>query len=308
MIGSPGGGPLNRPHQAVRTAVQGETVRDYGVLTGCFWERSCGALKQLRRGAGILVCLIAAGSPAPAQAVSETASLQASFTPDRLGTPTTISFGFHLSTTVGVAPPPLTGVDLHMPAGVNYTRTTLGLATCAPALLLAKGVAGCPANSRLGFGSAIVEVPFGTGAGHEIPEIQALSGPSPDGNLVVLFYADGLFPVFAQLAFTGEVLPDSGAYGSQLRTTIPLVTSVPGGPDVSVLSVTSTIGPSALTYFRYVHGRRVAFRPRGVSVPESCPRGGFPFAAEFAFQDGSHISAQAVVACPRARTVPSKRR
>ena len=66
--------------------------------------------------------------------------------------------------------------------------------------------------------------------GHEIPEVQALAGPSPNGNLVVLFYANGLYPVYAQLAFSGEVLPDTGRFGSQLATTVPLVTSVPGGP------------------------------------------------------------------------------
>ncbi|HLM84723.1 MAG TPA: hypothetical protein VK272_00890 [Solirubrobacteraceae bacterium] len=242
-----------------------------------------------------LGCVLA---PAGAYAIAEQATLQASFSPDRLGEPTTITFGFHLSTTEGTAPPPLIGLDLRMPAGLNYTTTTLGLAICQPAALIADGLAGCPANSRLGYGSALVEVPFGTGAGHEIPEIQAVAGPSPGGNLVVLFYANGLYPVDAQLAFSGEVLPDTGRFGSQLTATVPLVTSVPGGPDVSIVSVTSTIGPSHLTYYKHVHGRLVPFRPRGVSVPERCPRGGFPFAAEFTFQDGSRTSAQTMVLCP----------
>jgi hypothetical protein len=246
----------------------------------------------------VLVCVLA---PASALAVSEDATLNASFSPDRLGAPTTITFGFHLLTTEGAAPPPLTALDLKMPAGMNYTTTTLGLAVCQPSALAAKGIAGCPANSRLGYGSADVEVPFGTGAGHEIPEVQALSGPSPTGNLVVLFYANGLYPVYAQLAFSGEVLPATGAFGSQLATTVPLITSVPGGPDVSVLSVTSTIGPSHLTYYKHVRGRLVSFHPRGVAVPERCPRGGFPFAAEFTFLDGSHTSAQTTVPCPPAR-------
>jgi hypothetical protein len=241
---------------------------------------------------------------APATALTnsgERATLNASFDPDRLGAPTTISFGFHLASAEGTAPPPLTGLDLKLPAGMNYTTTTLGLAICRPAVLAANGIAGCPPDSRLGYGSAYVEVPFGTGAGHEIPEVQAVAGPSPRGNLTVLFYANGLYPISAQLAFSGEVLPDTGRFGSQLQTTVPLVTSVPGGPDVSVVSVTSTIGPSHLTYYKHVHGRLVAFQPRGVSVPEGCPRGGFPFAAEFSFQDGSRTSAQTTVPCPPAR-------
>lgn len=244
------------------------------------------------------VALVAAIAPSGARAVTERASLQASFSPDLLGVPTTIGFGFHLATTEGQAPPPLTAVDLRMPAGMNYTTTTLGLATCQPSTLLALGLAGCPPNSRLGYGSASVEVPFGTGDGHEIPEIQALSGPSPKGNLVVLFYANGQTPVYAQLTFSGEVLPASGAFGSQLATDVPLIASVAGGPDVSIVDVQATIGPSHLTYYKHVHGRLVPFRPRGVGVPERCPRGGFPFAAEFTFQDGTTASAQTTVPCP----------
>lgn len=244
----------------------------------------------------VLVCVLA---PSSALAVSEQATLNASFAPDRLGTPTTITFGFHLATTEGTAPPPLTGLVLRMPAGMNYTTTTLGLAICQPAALIARGLAGCSPNSRLGYGRAYAEVPFGTGSGHEIPEVQALAGPSPNGNLVVLFYANGLYPVDAQLTFSGEVLPDTGRFGSQLATTVPLVASVPGGPDVSILSVTSTIGPSHLTYYKHVHGRLVPFHPRGVSVPEHCPHGGFPFAAQFTFEDGSHTDAATSVPCPQ---------
>jgi hypothetical protein len=258
-------------------------------------------LRLVKLIAAPLLCslsLAAALAPAVALAVSEHATLQASFSPDRLGAPTTIAFSFHLATSEGAAPPPLTGLDLQMPAGMNYTTTTLGLAICQPAALAAKGLAGCPANSRLGYGSAYVEVPFGTGSGHEIPEIQAVSGPSPYGNLTVLFYANGLYPVSAQLAFSGEVLPDSGRFGSQLATTVPLVTSVPGGANVSILSVTSTIGPSHLTYYRHLHGRLAPFHPRGVAIPERCPRGGFPFAADFSFQDGSSTTATTTVPCP----------
>lgn len=234
--------------------------------------------------------------------VLEQASLHASFSPNRLGASTTISFGFHLATVDGLAPPPLTSVVLHIPAGMNYTLTTLGLAICQPAVLQTKGLRGCSPNSRLGSGSAFVEVPFGTGSGHEIPEIQAVMGPpTRDGDMVVLFYANGQTPVFAQLVFQGEVLPDTGAFGSQLATTVPLIPSVPNGPDVSIVSVDTTIGPSHLTYYRRVHGRLRPFHPLGIGVPERCPRGGFPFNASFTFQDGSHASASTTVPCPPPR-------
>ncbi len=234
-----------------------------------------------------------------AGAVTVNATLQASFAPNVLGASTTIGFGFHLATAEGLAPPPLANIDLHMPAGMNYTATTLGLAICQPEELEKHGLNGCPANSRLGSGSAFVEVPFGTSSGQEIPEIQALMGPpSPASNIVVLFYANGQTPVFAQLVFRGELLPSTGRFGSQLSTDVPAITSVPNGPDVSIVSVQSTIGPAHLTYYKKVHGRRVAFHPVGIAVPERCPPGGFPFTASFAFQDGSTAEASTTVPCP----------
>jgi hypothetical protein len=256
--------------------------------------------------AALLVCasLLAGASGALAAGVSEQASLSAGFSPDRLGASTTISFGFHLQTAEGTAPPPLQSIVLQMPAGMNYTLTTLGLAVCQPAVLQAQGPKGCPPNSRLGAGSALVEVPFGTGSGHEVPEVQAVVGPPKEGNMVVLFYANGQTPVFAQLEFTGEVLPDSGLFGSKLATSVPLIPSVPNGPDVSVVSVNATIGPAGLTYYKHSHGHLVSFHPLGIGVPEHCPLGGFPFHASFAFQDGSQASASTTVPCPP----PARRR
>jgi hypothetical protein len=244
---------------------------------------------------------ICGAAPAAAMATTETASLQASFSPDRLGASTTIGFSFNVATTEGLAPPPLTGIDLHMPAGMNYTTTTLGLSICNPTVLQQNGPSACSPNSRLGYGSALVEVPFGTGAGHELPEIQALMGPPDKGNMVVLFYANGQTPVFAQLVFSGEVLPSTGVFGSQLSTLVPPIPSVPNGPDVSIVSVKATIGPERLLYYKHVHGRKVSFHPRGIAVPEHCPRGGFPFSANFTFQGGGTASATAVVPCPSAR-------
>lgn len=244
---------------------------------------------------------ISLAAAAGAGAMGVRATLRASFAPDRLGASTTIGFAFQLQTDQGLAPPPLRALDLRLPAGLNYTTTTLGLAVCQPAALLARGVHGCPANSRLGHGTAYVEVPFGSSSGHELPSIQAFMGSSRTGNMTVLFYALGQAPVSAQLVFAGEVLPDSAPFGSSLSTLVPPVPSVAGGPDVSIVRVQASIGPAGLTYYRRRHGRLVPFRPRGVAVPERCPRGGFPFAARFTFQDGSLASATTTVPCPPRR-------
>src|ERR1700727_936645 len=109
----------------------------------------------------LTVVVVSLSSVGVASATSVSATLHASFSPDRLGASTTILFGFSVDTSDGLAPPPLTAMDLKMPAGLGYSTTTLGLAVCTPAIIEAKGLAGCPTNSRLGFGSAVVEVPFG---------------------------------------------------------------------------------------------------------------------------------------------------
>jgi hypothetical protein len=250
--------------------------------------------------AALLVC---GCLPATAGA-TQTVSLQTSFTPNKLGVSTTVGFGFKIASSGGGLPSPLTSLSLSLPPGIDYLTTTLGLSICQPANLLARGLAGCPPNSRLGFGSALVEVPFGQGSGHEIPNIQALMGPPHNGNIVVLFFANGQEPVYAQIVFQGELIYGSNTLGGSLNAAIPLIPSVTNGPPVSILSTQATIGPSHLTYYTRAHGKTVAFHPKGITEPRSCPRGGFVFSASFTFLDGSSATAKNVVPCPP----PTKRR
>ncbi|HEY2537134.1 MAG TPA: hypothetical protein VGI24_09160 [Solirubrobacteraceae bacterium] len=238
-------------------------------------------------------------APAFAQ-TAQTVTLQTSFTPDRLGVRTTIEFGFHVHSTIpGRAPAPVIDVDLHLPAGLGLATSTLGLANCEPQALIAGGVEGCPANARIGFGSAVVAVPNENGPIEEAGSITALVGLPNSEHLEVLFYAEGRAPVYAQLVFPGHVLEDAPPFSGRLDTAIPLIPTWPGGPDVSITSMTSTIGPLGLTYYRHVGAKIVPFRPRGIAVPVHCPRGGFPFRADIAFLDGSHQTAKSAVPCPR---------
>jgi hypothetical protein len=253
------------------------------------------------RAAVLTAALVVLASVAPVAGAAETVKLYTSFSPERLGASTTIGFGFDLASSDGGLPSPLQSVSLSLPVGLNYLTSTLGLAICQPAALLARGLSGCSANSRLGFGSAYVEVPFGQDSGHEIPRIDALMGPPHNGNIVVLFYADGREPVYAQIVFDGELVAGSQQVGGSLDAAVPLIPSVSGGPPVSIVRVRTTIGPAHLTYHERVHGHTVSFHPVGVSLPARCPRGGFRFSARFTFQDATSASAASTVSCPRAR-------
>jgi hypothetical protein len=237
---------------------------------------------------------------ATAAKAAQTVKLSTSFQPDRLGASTTILYSFQVDGTRGALPSAVTDIDLHLPAGMGLATSTLGLATCEPSVLLRRGPAGCPANARVGYGSALVQVPFAEEVVQESASIVAMFGPPEEEHLIVLFYVEGVSPIYAQLVFPGAVLPDSGAFGERLDTGIPVIPAVPEGPDVAVVHFTSTIGPRNLTYYRRIRGKNVPFQPRGIAVPQSCPHGGFPFAADFAFADGTHTHAKSTVPCPRA--------
>jgi hypothetical protein len=249
----------------------------------------------------IAVPALCPGAGLDAQA-AQTVVLNTSFNPNRLGARTTIEFGFEVHSTIpGRAPSPVTDVDLHLPVGLGLATSTLGLANCEPGALLLDGVSGCPANARIGFGHATVAVPAEGEPIVERGSLSAVVGPPNREHLEVLFYAEGHTPVFAQLVFPGLLLEDRGPFGDRLDTAIPLIPTWPGGPAVAVTSMTSTIGPQGLTYYRRRQGRIVPFRPRGIFVPRHCPRKGFPFRVDLIFMDGTHQTAISSVRCPHSR-------
>lgn len=221
--------------------------------------------------------------------------------PERLGAGTTIEFGFKVDVQRGQAPSPLSAVDLFYPANIGLVTSGLGLSSCAPATLELLGPEGCPADALMGRGSAVVEIPLGRHTISETGEITTWMGPLQNGRLSLLFFAEGRAPVFAQLIFPGLVLDASAPFGGRLATQIPEIPSFPEAPDAAIVQMHATIGPKGITYFQRVGHRRVGYQPNGIVLPKRCPRGGFVFAATFAFFDGSHARARAVVPCPSRR-------
>jgi hypothetical protein len=95
------------------------------------------------------------------------------------------------------------------------------------------------------------------------------------------------------------VLPAQAPFGGVLNATLPLVPSVTDGPDVALVRLQTTIGAKGIVYSERVKGKTIDFRPRGILLPKTCPRGGFAFAAHLTFQDSTRAGARAVVPCPR---------
>jgi hypothetical protein len=241
--------------------------------------------------ARLTIVVLAACAWLPANAGAATARISAAFTPERLGAPTTVSFAFHIGQE-GNLPPPLTGVELAYPRDLGLATSGLGLEPCSAGQLEALGPAGCPADSQIGYGSAVVAIVFGPELVEEAVQLALFAGPSPDGYLHVLVYARGRVPVQAALVLPAELLP------GHLAITVPPIASLPEAPYVSVAEMHLTLG-GHLTYYEMVKGHRVAYHPAGVGLPDTCPRGGFRFAATFILLDGEHLRSHAAVACPR---------
>jgi hypothetical protein len=244
--------------------------------------------------AAVLLTVALAGAVARA---SETVALNVGFSPYRLGRSTTLKIAMRISTTAANQglPAPMTRFDIRIPSDLEFTGSGLGLDICQPAELIAGGFDGCPPNARLGLGVAEILVPVGPEPVREQASIEGEMGPPVGEDVGVLLYAQAKAPVAAQLIFPGVLL--TGA-GQSLDTSVPAIPSVPGAPDVSMVSVTLSLGPDRLTYYRSVHGRRAAYRPEGIALPARCPRGGFRFVSDVAFADGTMARAASVVRCP----------
>jgi hypothetical protein len=234
-----------------------------------------------------------------AQARGARVSLRASFTPDRLGAETTVRLALRISPAPGQPAQPVTGIGLRYPAQLGFADSELGLATCRRARLQARGWAGCPHDSLMGEGSALVEVPFASRAIVERAPLRIFSEPVQHDLLGLLFAARGRSPVIADLVFGATVREAAGPFGGLIDTTLPLVPTAPKGPDVALLALQTTLGPPGLRYSeRDASGHLVTFKPKRMLLGVSCPRGGYPFAASVRFADGSTAKARISVPCP----------
>ncbi|HEV3047051.1 MAG TPA: hypothetical protein VGY13_06775 [Solirubrobacteraceae bacterium] len=232
---------------------------------------------------------LASGTAAPASAATS-ATLHVGLSPERLGASTTMFFDFILAAPGSPLPPALTTLDVRLPPGMGVD--TAGLATCRAAQL-ARGPQGCSRDAEVGTGSVSVEVPLGNVIRPEIAALTVFNGARQDGRTTLLFHAVGRLPIATQLVFPGVIVP--GAAGQTIEASIPLIPTLPEQPDAAIVAMSSTLGTRELRYYR----GRARIWPKGATLPARCPAGGFPFTADFAFNDHSAASAAATVACPR---------
>jgi len=232
-------------------------------------------------------------------------TLRASFSPDRLGAYATVFVGFHISSIPAWEQLALTNVSVLLPNEIGLATSGLGLENCMLTRLEELGPAGCPADSLMGRGVASAEIPFANELVVQSAQVEVFSARVQNGRLALMVFVNAKSPVLAELVFPATIVPAPLPYSEGIDTNVPLVPTVPGGPDVAVSHFqmafgTTPAGPDHFVYYRSVRGHRVAYSPRGLLLPPTCPRGGFPVQAHFTFVGGSTVTARTTVPCPGA--------
>jgi hypothetical protein len=238
---------------------------------------------------GVLVVAVLAGVPPARSATSSGSqtSISASFRPDRVGAIGALTVTLDLTDGALGYPPPLRRSVLRLPAGLGVEVPRL--ISCRPARLRLLGMRGCPAQSRLGVGRALLQAPLGSELLGESVSLWVFLGPLRNLQPTFEILAQGYTPFDERVVLTGTVLPDDPPYGEDLVLLVPAVPTLPLEPDASIVSLTLTIGST----------RRSASEPNATVEPRHCPVGGFPFAAELTYADGSQQDATSAVPCPR---------
>lgn len=248
------------------------------------------------------LAVLCACLPASAEATA-TVSLRAALTPQRHTRSVTVGIDFSFAAAAPSSP--VTALTISYPDGLDIELGELGLDTCSIARIEAVGPRGCPANSIMGYGRALAEVQVGPEVLHETAQVTLARARQHDGRFTVLLDAEGTEPLIARVLMIGELLPAQPPFGGALRFSVPTVASVPGGPDIALVRLDLVLGPPNLVYHERLHGKTIAYHPKGITLLGACPRAGRPFSATARFLDGRSASADTTVRCRAARALPA---
>lgn len=241
-----------------------------------------------------IVCALAIGAALSCTAVTDaaqpttSATIAPSLLPNRLGAKGALVFTIRYAGGESGVPSPVRRSVWRLPAGLSLEIPNLR--SCATARLRALGARGCPPQSQVGSGHALAEVHAGSQTLTENITLWAFVGPLQNIAPTFEILGQGYTPFDQRMVFTGTVLPDRAPYGEDLVMSIPPIPTLPLEPDASIVTLSLTVGTNA---------RSRSHTANTIVVPPSCPAGGFPFAAEFTYADGSRGGALARSLCPR---------
>jgi hypothetical protein len=239
------------------------------VLAACFWGAAC--------------------TPAASAQPETGASISASFQPNRSGASTAVTLAIEFSGGEEGVPAPLRKAVLELPAGMPLDLRRV--AVCPPRQLNRHGASGCPSAALVGRGHGLLQARTGTLTSPEEAIISIFRGPNRGSLPTLEVLGQGETPLDEHVLSTAVVEPDSAPYGSRLTMSVPPIPTLVLEPNASFKSLTVTLGGVG-------HGPRAHLAGRVISVPDSCPSGGFPFATAFTFTDSSTANASTTVPCP----------
>ncbi len=231
-----------------------------------------------------LALLTLTALPSAALADPTTATIVPSLSPDRLGAHAALTLTIHYSGGELGVPAPVRRSVLRFPAGMSISVPTLH--SCSTRRLRTDGAGGCPAQARLGGGHALLEGRAGSQIITETIALSAFLGSPHNLQPAFEVLGQGYTPYDQRTVLTGAVTQSDPPYGEGITMTTPAIHTVPLEPDASIVTLSLTVG------------RRHARTAPAIVVPRSCPAGGFPFAAEFTYADGSHSATSTTVRCP----------
>jgi hypothetical protein len=237
---------------------------------------------------GALVAALAA--PSAASAATQV-QISPKFTNNKAGQGTSVAFGVKIKNDDGSIPPPSSRTVVHLPKGMKVNYKPFLRTICSKATIDENGPEACPKASRVGpQAKAHADAILGGTHIHEPATVDPFAGGLNNGHPLLELYADGRSPISVQITIEGELLSDSGKYSQKLDVAIPPIPTTPGAADASIVDFLVTVG--ATTKYK---GKKVAL----VTVPKSCPKGGFNWGGDFSFVDGTTVSATAKTPCPK---------
>lgn len=189
--------------------------------------------------------------------------------------------------------PPIIGANFYAPRGAVVHPG--GFPTCAETAILDLGPSACPKGSSAGpVGAVLGYVTFGDERVEESAELFSFIRPS--GGLE--YFADGHSPVSLEILTKGRYSHAGGVdgYGFEEEEEVPLIATVPGGPDASVRTITGKFGAAIRS-----HGKTIYY----FRLPKTCPAGGFRVKTEAIFAENGEpskpepVTAFYTAPCPR---------
>jgi hypothetical protein len=227
----------------------------------------------------ILGCLTAAALGTllvPTVALSATtAQIVPSFAGGKPGTATAIRFQFTVTESAGGIPQAPVRATIHLPKGTGLGLARLPKAVlCSYDILTTVGRSACPKGSHAGpVGSARLEaVVGGRPTIVKAPIYPFVIGLHGGGRaLALLLEAPAPFPTDVM-----SLVPTTSGLILSLLTD-----EVSPGNRTAIIGLSLTLGGNA-----------------GITMPKSCPRGGFVWRTDFSYWEGPSTIAQATSPCP----------